>query len=172
MDSPRSTNYWKSLKSKYHQEQRWSWGVSDDPLFIKWWLTVPNIPFLRKTTMLYHVLLDHFLWPVNWFVITVAANITSIVNPVFSRTTIGYTLPRLAGFILTSCIIAFIAMIVIDFKSRPKDPQFPKIRFLFFPLEFILLPIVGFFLSTLPAIISHTMLMLGKRMEYKVTEKL
>jgi hypothetical protein len=33
------------------------------------------------------------------------------------------------------------------------------------------MPLVGFFLSALPALISHTALMLGKRLEYKVTEK-
>ena len=172
MDSPRSSNFFKSLKSKYQQEQRWSWGASDDPLFIKWWFTVPNVPFLRKTIMLFHVLFDHFLWPVNWFILTVAANIITFINPVFSRTTLGYKLPSLAGFILTSCLIAFIAMVFIDFRNRPKNSSLSKIRELLFPIEFILLPIVGFFLSTVPALISHTRLMLGKRMEYKVTEKL
>lgn len=172
MDSPRSSSFFKSLKSKYQQEQRWSWGASDDPLFIKWWFTVPNVPFLRKTVMLFHVLIDHFLWPVNWFIITVAANIITVVNPVFSKTTIGFTLPRLAGFILTSCIIAFVAMVIIDFRNRPKDHSVSKIRQVLFPLEFVLLPIVGFFLSTLPALVSHTLLMLGKRPEYKVTEKI
>src|SRR3989344_1814042 len=43
MDAPMSTSYLKSLKNKYDQERRWSWGVSDDPLFIKWWFTVPNV---------------------------------------------------------------------------------------------------------------------------------
>jgi hypothetical protein len=171
MDSPRSTNYWKSLKSKYQQEQRWSWGVSDDPLFIKWWFTVPNVPFFRKTVMLFYVLLDHFLWPVNWFIITIAANIMPFVNPVFSRTTLGYNLPKLAGFILTSCLFALLIMIVIDLKHRHHAPLSRKRQFLF-PLEFVLLPVVGFFLTTLPALISHTQLMLGKRLEYKVTEKL
>lgn len=171
MDSPRSTNFFKSLRSKYRQEQRWSWGASDDPLFIKWWFTVPNVPFFRKTVMLFYVLLDHFLWPVNWFIITIAANIITFINPVFSRTTLGYKLPSLAGLILTSCLIALLVMVFIDFRSRPKNPALSKIREILFPLEFILLPIVGFFLSTLPALVSHTRLMLGKRMEYKVTEK-
>lgn len=172
MDSPKSSNFFKSLKSKYQQEQRWSWGASDDHLFIKWWFTVPNIPFFRKTVMLFYVLLDHFLWPVNWFILTVAANIITFINPVFSRTTLGYNLPNLAGFILTSCLVALIAMIFIDFKSRPKESSPSRLRKLLFPFEFILLPIVGFILSTLPALISHTLLMLGKRLEYKVTEKL
>jgi hypothetical protein len=151
MDAPLSSSYIKSLQNKYHQERRWSWGVSDDAVFIKWWLTIPGVPFFRKTLMLWNVLFDHFLWPVNWFIITVAANIIPLVNPVFSRTTLGYNLPKLAGFILTFCIFSLLSMIII---------------------EFVLLPIVGFFLSALPAIISHTQLMLGKRLEYKVTEKL
>jgi hypothetical protein len=172
MDAPLSSTYMKSLKNKYEQERRWSWGASDDHLYIKWWLTVPNVPFLRKTIMLYNVLLDHFLWPVNWFVITVAANIIPLVNPTFRRTTLGYSLPSLAGLILTSCLIALLAMVIIDFKNRPKNHSVSKLKELLFPLQFVLIPIVGFFLSTLPALISHTQLIRGKRLEYKVTEKL
>ncbi|MCL5970436.1 MAG: glycosyltransferase family 2 protein [Patescibacteria group bacterium] len=171
MDAAHSTTYIKSIKNKYNQELRWSWGASDDPLFIKWWLTVPNVPFIRKTIILFHVLWDHFLWPANWFIITIAANIMPFINPVFSRTTLGYNLPRLAGFILTSCLLSLLAMIMIDFRNRPKNVSISKTRQFLFPLEFVLLPVVGFFLSTLPAIVSHTKLMLGKRMEYKVTEK-
>lgn len=172
MDAPLSSSYMKSLKNKYHQERRWSWGVSDDAVFIKWWLTIPGVPFFRKTMMLLNVLYDHFLWPVNWFIITIAANIIPLVNPVFSRTTLGYNLPKLAGFILTFCIFSLLAMIIIDFRNRPKHMKNTTARQFLFPLEFVLLPIVGFFLSALPAIISHTQLMLGKRLEYKVTEKL
>jgi len=171
VDAALAMGYFNSLKNKYNQERRWSWGVSDDPLFIKWWFTVPDIPFIRKTNLLFHVLLDHILWPTNWFTITIAANITAILNPVFSRTDLGFTLPRLAGFILNFCLLALVAMLWLDYKNRPDNKQLPLHRKLLFPLEFLLMPIVGFFLSALPALISHTQLMLGKRMEYKVTEK-
>ncbi len=172
MDAPLSSSYVNSLKNKYHQERRWSWGVSDDALFIKWWLTVPNVPFFRKTMMIANVLLEHLMWPVYWFIITIAANIMPFVNPAFSRTALGYNLPKLAGLILTLCLFATLAMIIIDFRNRPKTTALSKRRQLLFPLEFLLLPIVGFFLSALPALISHTQLMFGKRLEYKVTEKL
>lgn len=172
MDAPLSSSFWKSIQNKYDQELRWSWGVSDDPLFIKWWFTVPGIPFWRKTMLIYHVLLDHFLWPVNWFIITVAANIMPFVNPAFMRTTLGYNLPRLAGLILTSCIFATLTMIAIDARSRHDYYKVPKGKQFLFPLEFIVLPVIGFFLSAVPAILSHTFLMFGKRMEYKVTEKI
>lgn len=172
MDAPLSRSYIKSLKNKYNQELRWSWGVSDDPLFIKWWLTVPNVPFVRKTVILYNVLLEHFLWPVNWFIITIAANIMPFVNPVFSRTTLGYNLPYLAGFILTLCLLSLCFMIIISLRQKHKTAPLSKARQFLLPLEFALLPIVGFFLITLPALVSHTLLMIGKRIEYKVTEKI
>ncbi len=171
MDAAFSKGYINSLKNKYHQERRWSWGVSDDPLFIKWWFTIPGVPFIRKTSMIYHVVLDHLLWPVNWFIITVAANIVPFINPTFYRTSLGYSLPHIAGFILTSTILAIVALMFIDYKNRPENTPLPLRRKIFFPFEFILMPIVGFFLSALPALISHTQLMFGKRMEYKVTDK-
>lgn len=172
MDAPLSNSYINSLKTKYHQQRRWSYGASDDPVFIKWYLTVPNVPFVRKTKMLFHVLMDHFLWPVNWFIITISANVITLINPVFARTTLGYNLPILARIILTSTIFALLIMIVIDYRNRPKHLSKSKIREVLFPLEFVLMPIVGFFLNSLPALISHTQIMLGKKMEYKVTEKL
>ncbi len=171
MDAAFSHGYINSLKNKYHQERRWSWGVSDDPLFLTWWFTVPGVPFVRKTVMVYHVVLDHFLWPVNWFIVTIAANIMPFINPVFSRTEIGFILPRVAGTILTSTIVCIFALMFIDYKNRPENTPLPLRRKIFFPFEFILMPIVGFFLSALPALISHTLLMFGKRMEYKVTDK-
>lgn len=172
LDSPLSPTYIGSLKNKYSQIRRWSYGASDDPLFIKWYLTIPGVPFIKKTKILFHVLLDHFLWPANWFIITIATSVVTLINPEFSRTSLGYTLPVLARIILTSSFVALVVMIVIDYRNRPKHLSKSKLRELLFPLEFILMPIAGFFLNSLPAIISHTQLMLGKKMEYKVTEKL
>ncbi len=172
MDAPLSSTYVGSLKNKYSQIRRWSYGSSDDPLFIKWWLTVPGVPFFKKTKILFHVLIDHFLWPANWFIITAATSIIPLVNPQFSRTALGYSLPVIARVILASTLVALIIMVVIDYRNRPKYLNQSKIRELIFPLEFVLMPIAGFFFNSLPAMVSHTQLMLGKKMEYKVTEKL
>jgi hypothetical protein len=171
MDAALSNGYINSLKNKYHQERRWSWGVSDNPLFIKWLLTVPGVPFFRKTNLTLNVLWDHILWPSYWFIITIAANVMAIINPVYSRTTLGFSLPQLAGSILSIALVALLAMLFIDYKNRPINKNLPLYRKILFPFEFLLMPIVGFFLSALPALISHTQLMLGKRLEYKVTDK-
>ena len=171
MDAALSNGYINSLKNKYHQERRWSWGVSDNPLFIKWWLTVPDVPLFRKTVLTFNVLLDHVLWPSYWFIVTIAANVMAIINPVYSRTSLGFSLPQLAGSILSIALAALLAMLFIDYKNRPSNKHLPLYRKIIFPFEFLLMPLVGFFLSALPALISHTQLMLGKRLEYKVTDK-
>jgi cellulose synthase/poly-beta-1,6-N-acetylglucosamine synthase-like glycosyltransferase len=172
MDAPQSPTYFSSLMNKYNQERRWSWGISDDAVYIKWWLTVKNMPFLKKTYLVGTVLFDHILWPVNWFIITVSANVIVLINPIFYRTSLGYNLPHLSGFILTLCLFSLFVMIYVDFDLRSKRySDAPKFRQFMFPLEFVLMPVAGFFLSTLPALISHLQLIRGKRLEYKVTEK-
>lgn len=173
MDAAQSYSYVRSLVNKYHQERRWSWGISDDATYIKWYLTVKDVPFWRKTVLVSNVLIDHILWPVNWFIITVSANLVAFINPVFTRTTLGYSLPHLSEFILTLCLISILAMIYVDYTLGPKrnSEKHSRIRKLLFPLEFLFMPIGGFFLSAFPALISHIQLIRGKRMEYKVTEK-
>jgi hypothetical protein len=95
----------------------------------------------------------------------------AVINPVYSRTALGYSVPQIAGAILNTTLLALLAMLYIDYKNRPEHVKLPLYRKILFPFEFLLMPIVGFFLSALPALISHTQLMLGKRMEYKVTDK-
>ncbi len=173
MDAAQSQTYRRSLMNKYHQERRWSWGIADDATYVKWYLTIPGIPFWRKTALVSNVLIDHILWPVNWFIITVSANLVAIINPVFTRTSLGYTLPQISSFILTLCFVSIVAMIYVDYTLGPKKSKHKhsKFRKALFPLEFLFMPIGGFFLSALPALISHIQLILGKRLEYKVTEK-
>jgi cellulose synthase/poly-beta-1,6-N-acetylglucosamine synthase-like glycosyltransferase len=172
MDAAQSATYKSSLVNRYNQERRWAWGVSDVAVYFKWGLTVKGISFLRKAYLLINVLTDHVLWPSYWYIITISANLVVIFNPVFSRSSLGYTLPRLSGFILTICLLSLVGMMYVDYVLQSKRYASPsKLHRILFPLEFLLMPIAGFFFSSLPALISHIQLIRGKRLEYKVTEK-
>lgn len=172
MDAPKSATYFKSLINKYNQERRWSWGISDDAVYLKWWLLAADIPFFKKSYLVFNVLVDHIMWPVNWYIVTISANLIVFLNPVFTRTSLGYSLPQLSGFILTLCLFALFVLIYVDFDMRAGRPkEVSRFRQFIFPLEFVLMPVSGFFLSSLPALISHIQLIIGKRLEYKVTEK-
>jgi hypothetical protein len=118
------------------------------------------------------VIQDHLLWPVNWFIITIGVSVVTIVNPAFKRTSLGFMLPRISSGILTITLLFLVVLLVIEFRHRPPRPkEVPKWRALLAPFEFILMPISGFFFNALPGLDAHTRLMLGKYIEYRITEK-
>jgi len=171
-DAAESTSYWKTMVNQYEQVKRWAWGVSDDPYIIRHWLSARGISFLDKTLRVLTVLEDHFLWPVNWFAITLGALLPPLINPNFSRTVLGKTLPQVSSMILTLSLISLVVILLIDARQRPpRSAEISLLRRLFQPFEFVLLPVVGFFFNALPGIDAHTRLMLGRYIEYRVTEK-
>lgn len=170
-DAALSTSFWQTMKNQYQQVKRWAWGVSDDPYIIKKWFSVPGLPFWKKTIRVLKVIEDHFLWPVNWFAVTLGATLPPLLNKNFSRTIIGKRLPQTASLILSFSLVALFFTIYLDFKQRPGIKDISWRKKLMIPFEFLLLPIVGFFFSALPGIDAHTRLMLGKYIEYRVTEK-
>ena len=171
-DAAESTSYMKSLVNFYEQEKRWAWGVSDDAYFIKNWLTHTHIPFWQRTTRVFKVIADHFLWPVNWFAITLGANIPVLLNPLFAQTVLGQNLPKVSFGILTICWVFLAVILIVDMKQRPKRAEKVSIfRKILAPVEFVLLPVVTLIFTALPGIDAHTRLMLGKYLEYRVTEK-
>lgn len=166
-----STSFWKTMKNQYEQVKRWAWGVSDDPYIIKKWLFTPGIPFWDKTIRVLKVMEDHFLWPVNWFAVTLGATLPPLLNKDFARTILGKRLPQTSSAILTLAVLFLAIMILVDWKQRPRDETVTLGKRVLGLLEFILLPIVGFFFSALPGLDAHTRLMLGRYIEYRVTEK-
>lgn len=171
-DAAQSTSFWKTLQNQYEQIKRWAWGASDDPWIIRDYFLVPKVPFWEKTMRLIFVLWSHFLWPVNWFLITLGITVPTLFNPEFSRTALGYMVPRLSSFILTISLAFLIITIIIDNFYKPPRPNNSSLwKLILSPFEFILMPIAGFFFSALPGLDAHTRLMLGKYIQYKVTEK-
>jgi hypothetical protein len=172
-DAAESEGKMATYKNQYEQLKRWAWGVSDDAYIIRQYVLAEGIPFWDKTIRVLKVIEDHFLWPVNWFAITVSAILPPLLNDKFNRTILGKTLPQVTSTLLTAALLSMFVIFVIDAKNRPPRPdsKFKLLSYITQPLEFLMLPVIGFFFSALPGIDAHTRLMLGKYIEYKVTEK-
>ena len=171
-DAAESHGFWQSMLNQYEQIKRWAWGVSDDAYIIKQWILAENVPFWDKTIRVLKTIEDHFLWPVNWFAVTIGAMLPPLLNQQFNRTILGKTLPQVSSTILTISLVSLLVIFIIDMRSRPPRPNKATIlQRIMQPLEFIMLPVIGLFFSALPGIDAHTRLMLGKYIEYKVTEK-
>ncbi|MGB9637293.1 MAG: glycosyltransferase [Microgenomates group bacterium] len=171
-DAAESTTLAKTVKNQYEQFKRWAWGVSDTPYIFRNYFLAKDIPLGEKTVRLLRFVEDHFLWPVNWFIITVGVNIPILLNKNFAKTALGFNLPRTSSAILTICLIFLVIILAVNAKQRPPRPkEVSKLRALLLPLEFVLMPIAGFIFGALPGLDAHTRLMLGKYLEYRVTEK-
>lgn len=173
-DAAEGASYWESLKAQYVQNRRWAWGITDISYaatqFIKFRKRVSLTDFIIRFVRAAE---QHITWPVYWWIITLGAILPPLINPTFRYTTLGFYLPKIASVILSFCVIFFILVIIVDFLMKPPRPEYFKKRLL--PLtiiQYILLPVTGFFFSALPGMDAHTRLLLGKRLEYKVTEKI
>lgn len=163
----------KTFKTRYEQERRWAWGASDIPYTIVRFFDTPHIRPIAKLKKIMLVAETHMLWPTSFFILTVSASIPPLVNPAFQRTVLGFILPKLASFILTSTSILLLVILYFDHKTRATVDVKTRLRNI--PLLFVqwyLLPITSFIFSSLPALEAHTRMLLGKKLEYKVTEKM
>lgn len=162
----------KTLINRYEQEKRWAWGVTDIGYALKKFFTTPHIDFFVKLKKIFFIMETHLFWPTSFFILTLSASIPPLINPVFKRTVLGFILPQLSGFILTLSSALLIFYVYLDIKIRQRVNIKTNLRS--FPLlivQWYLLPLVSFFFSSLPALEAHTRILLGKKIQYKVTEK-
>ncbi len=171
-DAVYSGNFLKTSANRYEQEKRWAWGVSDIGYSLKRFFSSPNINPLLKLRKIMHLMETHLMWPTSFFILTLSASIPPLVNPVFKRTVLGFLLPQLSGLILTSASLMIIVYIYLDIKLRQQVNQKTNVSALpLLLIQWYLLPVISFLFSSLPALDAHTRILLGKKMQYKVTEK-
>lgn len=171
-DAVYSGGLMKTFKNRYEQEKRWAWGVSDIGYTLKKFFTTPHINPIVKLRRIFYLAETHLLWTTSFFLLTISASIPPLINPIFKRTVLGFLLPQLSGLILTMSSLMLVLYVYLDYKLRQKVNQPTKLQsFPFLFIQWYLLPIVSFFFSSLPALEAHTRLLLGKKIKYKVTEK-
>lgn len=172
VDAAESIGFFKTVVNQYQQAKRWAWGVSDVPFVIRGMLLHPEISLVDRARRLFSLLEHHIFWPANWFLLTLGGIIPPLVNPMFARTIFGFKLAQISSSILTFSTVFLLVVFYIDWKLKPPRPNEVKnwtLPFLY--LQWFALPVISFFLSALPGLDAHTRLLLGKRLEYRVTEK-
>jgi len=172
IDAPEAGTYLGSLKSRYQQCKRHAWGATDIPYAVLQFFEHPEIPFLARLFRVFKLVETHILWSTNWFLITLGASIPPLLNPAFEQTSLGQNLPQVSRTILTASLFGLGAVLVLDAALRPPKPKdAPWWTVPAYYLQWFLMPVATFFMACLPALDSHTSLMRGKRLEYRVTEK-
>jgi hypothetical protein len=171
-DAVRARTYWRSMAEQYLQVRRWAWGVTDIPYVIQNAIRHDEIPFWSRFWRIVNLFGEHINWAIAPFVITFGATVPLLVNPAFAETTLGQNLPVFASGMLTLALVSLLVLVAVESRIVPsRPPEWGRFeRFLSY-VQWIGLPLVGIFFSTLPALDAQTRLLTGRYLEYRVTEK-
>jgi hypothetical protein len=172
--------------NQYLQVRRWAWGTVDIPYTLEHVFRRQEIPLRKRVLRFWYVFENHMSWSTQWFFITLGGFIPWVYDKVTGVQlvpewfyldeiiTSGTYLPgwvTLPTLILTPCLIFYLVLITMDAKLRPPAPNLSPVQHLFANFFWVALAPITFFCSALPALDSQIRLMLGRRMEYRVTEK-
>jgi hypothetical protein len=171
-DGVKASTYTRSLKMAYIQHKRHAWGACDIPYAVRQSLAHSEMPFQRKTRRLVALASNHLIWSTHWFILTLGWLVPLALADLLGLKLLPMWLPTLARILLSLCAAPYVVMILIDGRLRPPKPASWRLwnsatAFLYWWL----LPVTSFVFSTVPALESQTRLMLGKRLEYRATEK-
>ncbi|HXH23583.1 MAG TPA: hypothetical protein VNN10_16320 [Dehalococcoidia bacterium] len=171
-DAALSRNAKATVVNQYLQVRRWAWGAVDIAYAVKEAVRRREVPFLRRFQRAWFVIENHVTWSTQWFFITLGGNIPWVIDQVFGTEIMPDWFSLWPKLILTPCLALYLDLIIFDHRMRPPAPasMSPRQRAASL-VHWLFLPVTSFLFSALPALDSQVRLMLGKRMEYRVTEK-
>jgi hypothetical protein len=171
-DAVRARGYWRSMAEQYFQARRWAWGVTDIPYVIENAVRANHISFGSRFWRVMNLFGEHINWAIAPFVIMFGATVPLLINPAFGETTLGQNLPLFASTMLTAALISLFVLIVVEHRIVPPRPaEWGPVQRVLSYVQWLGLPFVGIFFSTLPALDAQTRLLTGRYLEYRVTEK-
>ena len=161
-----------TVVNQYLQVRRWAWGAVDIAYAVKEAVRRSDVPILPRILRGWYLVENHVTWSTQWFFITLGGNIPWVIDLVFGTEIMPDWFSLWPRVILTPCLALYLDLIIFDAKLRPPAPATVSPRGQALALvHWLFLPVTSFLFSTLPALDSQVRLMLGKRMEYRVTEK-
>jgi hypothetical protein len=116
--------------------------------------------------------LNHLAWIFLPMVLLFGASVPIWVSTDFALTDLGQTLWYYSGFLLSGALSTVIFFMYFEFRMLPPKPvNWPFWKKAAIHLQYLSYPVVGLVLSVVPALEAHTRLLLGRYLEYRVTEK-
>jgi hypothetical protein len=162
----------RTCVNQYHQIRRWAWGVSDIPYVVLGALRARDLPWHLRCMRVAWYVEEHLMWPSHWFLLTLGGLVPALINPAFAHSALGIWQSGLVSAIMGLCLPCLVLVILVDWRLRPEHPDGEDVvDVLIGWASFALLPVVGLVLCAIPALDAHTRLLFGRRLEYRVTEK-
>lgn len=173
MDVAAAGSRWATAAAIYRQKRRWAWGVENLPIVLRAFLTSRRIPWHVRVRHAVKMLENHLMWATGAFFISIIGWLPAVSSSrEFSNSVLYYSAPRIQGVICQLASLSLLGTILLSLALLPpkttRHPLWQRVRH---ALEWLFVPVIFTFLSALPALDAQTRLMLGRYMEFRVTEK-
>ncbi len=171
-DAVLAEGYVRTFKVQYVQLRRWAWGVSDFPYVVRESIKNKRIPWADKLIQIGRLFEGHFSWATAPMILTFVAWLPLYLNRRFGDQVLAHELPVIAARILTLAMAGVFVTISISMISLPPKPaRYKRSKDIGMLLQWVLMPVTAIVFSALTAIDAQTRLMLGKYLDFRVTEK-
>jgi hypothetical protein len=173
MDVACAHNWWQTAYSVYKQKQRWAWGVENFPIVMRAFLRSKKIPLYEKLRLGFKLFEGNLSWATSGFILSIIGWLPVIfARREFASSVVYYNVPDIANTIFALGFFAICITIILSLSILPKT----KIRYrwllkLGHAFEWLMVPFILVIFSALPALHAQTRLMLGKYLEFWVTDK-
>jgi len=171
-DSPKSRDYASTHQSQYNQIKRWAWGVTDVPYVLARLFKHPEIPLALRMRRFSNLFMNHLNWIFLPVLLMFGSSAPIWFSKDFSLTDVGQQIWSFSGILLSITLSTVFFFMYLEFRMLPPKPvEWPRWRKTIVHFQYFAYPVVGLVLSVLPALEAHTRLLLGRYLEYRVTEK-
>lgn len=173
LDAVLSDSYWKTILNQYRQQRRWAWGIENVPIIYRAFLKDKKIPLLKKISRGWEELSGRISWGLTPVIIAFFGWLPIIFGGErFNQTVLALKLPKVLGYLMTFSMFGLVVSMFLSLLLLPPPPfKAGILRRLAMVLQWLLAPLIAIPLGAFPMIDAQTRMMLGKYMEFQVTEK-
>jgi hypothetical protein len=162
----------KAFKEQYKQIRRWAWGASEFAHSFTKAIERKDIPWRAKGLPIFNQIRTSLEWSLTSVLPMFGGFMPGLLNDTFEGTNISYTLPSLMFILFNFSTIMLIMIVFMEYRIAPKRPKDKGLWFTFVSFaQWVLLPYVGFVLSSIPALEAQTRLIFNKRIQYVESRK-
>lgn len=172
MDANVASSFWKTIVNQYKQRRRWAYGCENVPYAI-FGTIKSKMRLSKKMFYILHTFEDYYSWSVYSLIVFFFGWAPVILGGhKFHSTVLSYNLPVITRDLMTLATVGLITSVYLSLRLMPPRPaEYGKHKYIFLVLEWIMVPFTLNIFGSIPAMDSQTRLMLGKYMDFWVTEK-
>jgi cellulose synthase/poly-beta-1,6-N-acetylglucosamine synthase-like glycosyltransferase len=164
MDANAAPKFWQTIVNQYKQQRRWAWGGCENiPYLLKGFAKNKKIPFAKKFHWAFNYIEGFHSWATNTIIIFTLGWLPILIGGAdFKFSLLSYNLPKITSWIMNLAMLGMVSSAILAVILLPPKPTwFKKRHYLFYLLQWILMPITLIIFGAVPALEAQTRGMLG-----------